>query len=719
MTVRSTLLGIAALAIISLLLPSHAAATPPNVKVNSDTSPFLQNEQQIWVSPFDANIAVAHWRDWRLGYRRVGIGVSTDGGQTWSDSLFTDVPYDRHSDPCMVGDRNGNFYACDLNYNSGGLGESYIVVYRSTDNGVSWTGPVQTCPWIFGTFEDKQFTAVDRTGGPYDGNYYCSWTRFYNGPNRMIFVRSTDGCQTFEDTVKVGPSIDLEFCGTFDVGQFSIPVVDADGDVHVFWQGYEVVDSFDCIFELAIQHVFSTDGGVTFSTPSTAFNINLNYENVDGGVNVYGMPNADCDISDGPYDNTIYVSQCQYAGATSETDVIVRKSTDNGFTWTEPEVVNDDLPDQNIDQFHPWLVVNEDGVVLLIFYDQRNDPVMHRKFDSYFSASFDGGETYITNMRISDVSSDPLDAAADRFSFPPNVYEADGTMDLRNQPDREPRAGLLAEYIGIHARHDTVRTIWTDTRNGNQDCYAAGFIIPFQKPRLYLPENEDPSFSEFPTFHWATCWHEDQDSYRLELSSDPCFTTVDYLFEGLTDNTFVPPDPLVDQDYFWRVKAFRAAGDSTGYSDVYHFGGVYVCVDTDGDCYGDPGHPENECADDNCPGEFNPDQSDIDGDGVGDLCDNCEDIYNPDQADHDSDGLGNACDYLCGDPNGTWDIDIDDAVYLITFIFSGGSPPDPFESGDANCDGSVDIDDVVYVIGYIFSGGNEPCDLDGDGEYDC
>lgn len=60
---------------------------------------------------------------------------------------------------------------------------------------------------------------------------------------------------------------------------------------------------------------------------------------------------------------------------------------------------------------------------------------------------------------------------------------------------------------------------------------------------------------------------------------------------------------------------------------------------------------------DNCPITPNPDQADIDGDTIGDVCDpdrdgdgvsnendNCPDISNPDQADSDGDGIGDVCE---------------------------------------------------------------------------
>jgi hypothetical protein len=69
---------------------------------------------------------------------------------------------------------------------------------------------------------------------------------------------------------------------------------------------------------------------------------------------------------------------------------------------------------------------------------------------------------------------------------------------------------------------------------------------------------------------------------------------------------------------------------------------------------------------------------------------------------------------LCvpGDADESGFVDIDDVVYLIAYIFSGGPAPTPDPCcGDANGSGGpapVDIDDVVYLIAYIFSGGPAP-----------
>lgn len=68
------------------------------------------------------------------------------------------------------------------------------------------------------------------------------------------------------------------------------------------------------------------------------------------------------------------------------------------------------------------------------------------------------------------------------------------------------------------------------------------------------------------------------------------------------------------------------------------------------------------------------------------------------------------CEYPRGDANASGDLDIDDVVFLIAYIFSSGPEPacDGI-SGDADCSNDLDIDDVVFLIEYIFAQGPEPC----------
>jgi hypothetical protein len=61
-----------------------------------------------------------------------------------------------------------------------------------------------------------------------------------------------------------------------------------------------------------------------------------------------------------------------------------------------------------------------------------------------------------------------------------------------------------------------------------------------------------------------------------------------------------------------------------------------------------------------------------------------------------------------GDADANGVVEVGDILYLITFLFRGGPPPDPFELGDANCSGYVTPADVVHLINYLFRNGPPP-----------
>lgn len=106
-----------------------------------------------------------------------------------------------------------------------------------------------------------------------------------------------------------------------------------------------------------------------------------------------------------------------------------------------------------------------------------------------------------------------------------------------------------------------------------------------------------------------------------------------------------------------------------------------VCVDSDGDGFGDADSTQNTCAIDNCTDVFNPDQMDSNGDGVGDAC---------------------CCVVSTGNVDDDAGVDISDLTFLIDHLFINfPSLPCPI-SGNVDADAGVDISDLTFLIDHLF-----------------
>jgi hypothetical protein len=72
------------------------------------------------------------------------------------------------------------------------------------------------------------------------------------------------------------------------------------------------------------------------------------------------------------------------------------------------------------------------------------------------------------------------------------------------------------------------------------------------------------------------------------------------------------------------------------------------------------------------------------------------------------------CDCFPGDANNDLTVNVGDAVYVISYVFKGGAPPQPYAtcSGDANGDCACNVGDAVYIISYVFKGGAAPVDCE-------
>jgi hypothetical protein len=405
------------------------------------------NEIPIAVDPEDPDHLLAGSNDYyyrfnnSTGTRHVivptGYFTSFDGGANWIDGQ---IPF---SSGNGAGDPAPGFVADPLSSavnrpfalmaqlenvgpNTGCcVSQGNVTVSRSADGGSHWQRPVLVFkghgagigPANQAVFFDKEWLTVDNyETSPFYGRIYATASQFVNGPHGAYFrspiviSHSDNGGATWSSPKVIsGSNASCTFQSDgrnetrCDEDQFSYPEVASDGTLYVHFINaqneaeWEVSNDFD----EQIMVVKSTDGGVTFSDPvaaaqledgfsdtpysalgdqtvyghqmrwSSAGNISVNPQNpLDVTVVWSDRGTANANATEGCVDNAPgdppNYDPCG-AGPGSDLNIYYSRSTDGGLNWSGRTL----LDDTTGNGWYPWVDHKPDGT-LAVAWDQDN-----------------------------------------------------------------------------------------------------------------------------------------------------------------------------------------------------------------------------------------------------------------------------------------------------------------------------------------------------------
>ena len=586
-----------------------------DARVNQDASGQNQNETSIAVSPADTSRVVGAWNDYFIrtaGQNTViGYGWTSDGGQTWQSNRinFSTLPATQSTgDPVIVADSLGNFYMGILAYSGSANG---ILVAKSVDGGATWAEPVR-----LDNGGDKEYLVVDYR----NDTVYTVWENTGAAFNQGIFFsKSTNRGVSWSARRQISTN-----GGGTNNG--ATPSVGPNGEVYVVWGN----------FGNTIWFQRSLDAGTTWLPNDRAIrnDVDIPPSPLNGNFRNPPIPSSAADTTAGPWSGRIYVVWGD--DRSGDADVLMTWSSDQGNTWSAPVRVNDDVVGNGADQFFPWVHVDGNGHVHVVFLDRRED-AGNFLIGTWLATSTDGGQTFGPNIRVSD-----------------GTYGPTGF-------------GFLGDYIGSSTGGGKIVPLWPDGRNGNPDVFAVAVdTADYDKDGILNDGNLDGQYANLRCSGQNVLCDDncpgtpnvDQADGDGDVVGDAC----DNCPTASNTNQFDQ-----DQDTIGDVcdACPGVIGGDAGDPDLDGRGN---CVDNcptvantdqanaDGDALGDACDPcplsaandadgDTVCGDvDNCAVIFNPAQADSDLDGRGDLCDVCPTTSDPGQADGDGDGRGDACD---------------------------------------------------------------------------
>jgi hypothetical protein len=412
-----------------------------------------------------------------LGAGRNRTQVSTNGGYRWAET----TPGGKHryewegADPQVAFDARGTAYFISMDHvaeqtiDSTSSWHGGLHLYRSEDGGFNWSEPVTADA---GFASDHPQLVIDKTGGKYNGRIYIGAAPMDLSKSKLTDLeskhfnisvfRSDDGGRTFMRPVE---AVKPRAGGQGIVIQVRTPVVLRDGTLFV-----GAVDLYGTTSK-QIWRVISRDGGDTFSELGKVQAIT-----VDSSTRIRAsaehLPVFVIDTT-AHFPDRIY---CVWNDErTRKLRIFMSYSDDAGTTWSAPKQVDARVP-ATAEQFLPAATVNKNGVLGISWYDTRHKSAEGRPVE-YFTASLDGGATFLPAARVS-----ARDARRVTAQISMSALADESTADTLRL-----RFNMIGDWPGHYqgltsTASGVFQAFWVDLRSGSAQIWSSQILVTTTPP---------------------------------------------------------------------------------------------------------------------------------------------------------------------------------------------------------------------------------------------
>lgn len=381
-----------------LAAPEHDAIVGDTQFTFADGSTCYnpQNEQNIVINPSNTQNLVTSANEYRINGH--AAYYSKDGGLNWHNVILPGWTRDTGGsgifghldscgDPVLAFNSDGSrLYYSGLvcNFDKFPRQISGVAVAVSMDGGVRWDSPVMVTSAATGDyFQDKEWIGVGN-----DGTVYLTWTRFYQGPRGLGYIKSPIVMASSKTGGKSWSSVKQVSDGAHPYNQGSQVGMAPDGTLYVAYEGATPSSGYS---EDALIVARSSDGGKNFTNTEVA----RVYDDLDcypiqqpGAQNrqtlsyeqfrINSFPSMAIDRSTGGIaivwaDNqgsgNCGTGGTSFTGITSNQVKLVTSA--NGINWSAPATIT---PAGSPDKVYPSVGANN-GRIVVGYYTREFSPV--------------------------------------------------------------------------------------------------------------------------------------------------------------------------------------------------------------------------------------------------------------------------------------------------------------------------------------------------------